>query len=79
MPRKVHLTPTTSAIPDLLARQIAALVRETAEVVGVGGANPFEVELLLLDFVIEHLTDRRAALRETIKANEEGEFDEGSS
>ena len=79
MPQKVHLTAATSAMPDLLARQIDALIRETAGVVGVEGANPFEVELLLLDFVIEHLTDRRAALRETINANEDGEFDEGAS
>ena len=66
MPRKVHLTPTTSAIPDLLARQIDALVRETADVVGVEGANSDEVEVLLLDFVIEHLTGKRAALREVV-------------
>ena len=66
MPRKVHLTPTTSAIPDLLARQIDALVRETADVVGVEGAKSYEVEVLLLDFVIEHLTGKRAALRGVI-------------
>ena len=64
MPQKVHLTPTTSAMPDLLAGQIDALIRETAGVVGVEGANTYEVEALLIDFVIEHLTDRRAALRE---------------
>jgi len=51
-------------MPDLLAGQIDALIRETAGVVGVEGANPYEVEALLIDFVIEHLTDRRAALRE---------------
>ena len=74
MTRKVHLTPATSAMPDLLARQIDALVRETADMVGLEGANPYEVEALLLDFVIEHLTDGRAALRETINANQQGEF-----
>ena len=66
MPRKVHLTPTTSAIPDLLARQIDALVRQTADVVAVEGVNRDEVEVLLLDFVIEHLTGKRAALRQVI-------------
>ena len=66
MPRKVHLTPTTSAIPDLLARQIDALVRQTADVVAVEGANRCEVEVLLLDFVIEHLAGKRAALRQVI-------------
>ena len=66
MPRKVHLTPTTSAIPDLLARQIDALVRQTADVVAVEGANRYEVEVLLLDFVIEHLAGKRAALRQVI-------------
>ena len=66
MPRKVHLTPMTSAIPDLLARQVDALVRQTADVVGVEGVNRDEVEVLLLDFVIEHLTGKRAALRQVI-------------
>jgi len=66
MPRKVHLTPTTSAIPDLLARQVDALVRQTADVVAVEGANRYEVEVLLLDFVIEHLAGKRAALRQVI-------------
>ena len=65
MPRKVHLTPTTSAIPDLLARQI------DADVVGVEGAKSYEVEVLLLDFVIEHLTGKRAALRESSTTSEQ--------
>ena len=56
----------TSAIPDLLARQVDALVRQTADVVGVEGVNRDEVEVLLLDFVIEHLAGKRAALRQVI-------------
>jgi hypothetical protein len=66
MPQKVHLTPTTSAMPDLLARQIDAMVKETAKVVskeGAANANHYEVEVLMLDFVIEHLTIKRDTLR----------------
>ena len=54
MPQMVHLTPTTSAMPDLLARQIDAMVKETAKVVskeGAANANHYEVEQQDFDLV----------------------------
>lgn len=46
--------------------RIDALIRESVDAVGKG-ARTLEVGILLLDFVIERLTDRRADLSEVVR------------
>jgi hypothetical protein len=41
------------------------LIRESVDSVGKGGPNPHEVGILLLDFVIERLTDLSDVVRDS--------------
>jgi hypothetical protein len=56
---------TVIKVAVLLGRRIDALIRESVDSVGKGGPNPYEVGILLLDFVIERLTDLSDVVRDS--------------